>query len=396
MPRLSPIVLAVTALLVATAALAQETPVLTIGYLDLGQDPRYDDWGIHPVDIRSSTAITDRRAWPGAQLGLNDIERLKRVAKTGFALRRETVDDAAAMTAAIARMRGEGIEFFLIDAPGPVVAEVARAAGDGAVLFNTTATDDMLRNDACQAHLFHTAPSQAMMMDALAQFLVSKKWHEVLVLKGPLPEDAVTVKSFERAADLFGLDITDTRDFVPGADPRAREQNDLDFLTGRADYDVVFVADTDGEFALAVPYGVQDPAPVVGAAGLVPRAWHWSHTRNGAPQVHGRFERMHGRRMLESDWGAWVAMKLIGEAVARGKSTARDKVEAYLKSEKLRVVASKGPGMNFRPWSNQLRQPIYLTTGDWVAAKAPLAGFKHRTNNLDTLGIEERETTCKF
>ena len=29
-----------------------------------------------------------------------------------------------------------------------------------------------------------------MLMDALAQFLVAKKWRQALVLKGPRPEDA--------------------------------------------------------------------------------------------------------------------------------------------------------------------------------------------------------------
>jgi hypothetical protein len=27
---------------------------------------------------------------------------------------------------------------------------------------------------------------------------------------------------------------------------------------------------------------------------------------------------------------------------------------------------------------------------------APIEGFKHRTNDLDTLGYEERDTTCRF
>ena len=44
-----------------------ELPTVTIGYLDLIQDVRYEDWGVHPVDIRSATAIVDRRAYAGAR-----------------------------------------------------------------------------------------------------------------------------------------------------------------------------------------------------------------------------------------------------------------------------------------------------------------------------------------
>jgi ABC transporter substrate binding protein (PQQ-dependent alcohol dehydrogenase system) len=235
-----------------------------------------------------------------------------------------------------------------------------------------------------------------MLADAVAQYLVAQKWQDVLVLRGPLDEDHGMVVAFERAADLFGLDIEDVRDFVLGSDPRAREVNDLAFLTGRASYDAVFVADLDGEFALGVPYATQDPATVVGASGLVPRIWHWSYLRHGAPQVHGRFERMHGRRMGEADWGAWIAMKIIGNGIARAKTTDPAAVADYLRAGKFKIDGSKGPGMSFRPWNNQLRQPIMLTTGDWVTARAPVEGFKHRTNDLDTLGHDERDSTCKF
>ena len=61
-----------------SAAVAQdELPTITIGYLDLDEDIRYVDWGVHPVDIRSSTAIGDRRAYAGAQLGLEELGRLQ-------------------------------------------------------------------------------------------------------------------------------------------------------------------------------------------------------------------------------------------------------------------------------------------------------------------------------
>lgn len=381
-----------------TSAFAEdELPTIMIGFLDLEEDIRYDDWGVHPVDIRSATAIGDRRAYAGAQLGLVELERLRRVAKAEFAMERESVAGSAAMVDAITRMKGEGVSFFVLDAPSAVVADVAaRTAGQGVYLFNTTATGDELRNEQCQPHLFHTAASRAMLADAVAQYLKAQKWNDILVLRGPLEEDHLMVDAFERAVDLFGLDIDEIRDFVLGNDPRAREMNDLAFLTGSASYDAVFVADIDGEFAYGVPYATLDPAAVVGASGLTPKIWHWSYLRHGAPQVHGRFERMHTRRMGEADWGAWIAMKIIGNGIARAKSTDPAAVSEVLRGGKFRIDGSKGPGMGFRPWNNQLRQPIMLTTGDWVTARAPIEGFEHRTNDLDTLGHDERDSTCKF
>lgn len=379
------------------AAAQDELPTITIGYLELAEDIRYDDWGIHPVDIRSATAIEDRRAFSGAELGLEELKSLKRITKAHFAMERASGAGSADLIAAVDRLVEAGSRYFLIDAPDAVVAEVAAGTADqGIALFNTTATGDALRSETCQPHLFHTAASRTMLTDALAQYLVKRKWHEVLILQGPLPEDKETVSAFERSSVLFGLEITEIRDFVLGNDPRAREMNDLDFLTGDSDYEVVFVADADGEFALGVPYATQDPAPVVGASGLVPRIWHWSYMRHGAPQVHGRFERKFGRRMGSSDWGAWVAMKTIGNAIARTKTHDVMAVSAYLRGDKFKVDGSKGPGMSFRPWNNQLRQPILLTRENWTVARAPIEGFKNRTNNLDSLGVEARGSLCDF
>ena len=40
----------------AGPARAQDAPTLTIGYVDLIDDQRYLDWGIHPIDIRTGEA----------------------------------------------------------------------------------------------------------------------------------------------------------------------------------------------------------------------------------------------------------------------------------------------------------------------------------------------------
>jgi ABC transporter substrate binding protein (PQQ-dependent alcohol dehydrogenase system) len=56
----------------------------------------------------------------------------------------------------------------------------------------------------------------------------------------------------------------------------------------------------------------------------------------------------------------------------------------------------KGNRLNFRPWDNQLRQPLLLATHNWVVERAPLEGFLHQTNNLDALGFDKPESKCKF
>lgn len=385
------------ALMLCSAAAAEERPAFTFGYLDLADDIRYTRWGVHPVDIRSETNRVDLRPMAGAEMGVADIRAFGRRAGVQFTLRAERVADPASLPAALAAIRAEtGAFVFLIDAPGAALRDVAAATLDqDVILINVSAVDDRLRGEACAAHLLHTAPSRQMLADAAAQYLVARNWNEVLVLQGPLEEDARMVEAFRQAASTYGLKIDEERTFVLSNDPRMRDRNDLDLLTGRADYESVFVADIDREFARSVPYSTQDPAAVIGAAGLRPTPWHWSYLRHGAPQVHGRFERQTGRRMEGTDWAAWVAIRAIGEAIVRTASTAPHDLHAYLLGPDFRLDGSKGPALSFRPWNGQLRQPIMLATEDWVTAVAPLAGFVHQTNDLDTLGRDRRTSDCR-
>jgi ABC transporter substrate binding protein (PQQ-dependent alcohol dehydrogenase system) len=94
------------------------------------------------------------------------------------------------------------------------------------------------------------------------------------------------------------------------------------------------------------------------------------------------------------DWSAWVAMRAVITAYARTPSRAYEDVDGFLRSARLRLDGSKGVGLSFRTWSGQLRQPILLTTDNATIAMAPLEGFLHESNTLDTLGIDEREFVC--
>ena len=55
---------------------------------------------------------------------------------------------------------------------------------------------------------------------------------------------------------------------------------------------------------------------------------------------------------------------------------------------------AKGVQLSFRTWDGQMRMPIVLATHNAVIAEAPLDGFLHETNTLDTLGTDEPEQQC--
>ena len=294
-------------------------------------------------------------------------------------------------------MRDEDIRVFLLDLPLDVVTQLGAAlANRNLLLFNIRHTDDRLRGKACSPVLFHTLPSHSMLMDALAQFLFRKKWKEVLVLEGQDEKDKVLSAAFQRAARKFRLKVADVRPFVLGNDPRLRGQNNIPLLTAGEDYDVVFLADTVAEFGRYVPYNTQDARPVVGSEGLTPSAWHWTWERHGAPQLNQRFDKIAGRRMQDGDYAAWAAVKALVVAIARTKTTDIATLRAFMTSEDFTLDTYKGAPGNFRSWDNQLRQAILLHTYNAVIARAPITGFLHEKNHLDTLGADEPESTCSL
>lgn len=263
--------------------------------------------------------------------------------------------------------------------------------------MNISEKDNSIRSEQCHENLFHIIPSNRMLTDSLAQYLSDKKWRKVLILTGPLKEDEEKSNSFKESAKQFGLKVVDERKFLLGNDPRARDQNDLDFLTGSNKYDAVYISDTHREFSYKVPFATQQPAAVVGSAGLIARAWHWSYLRHGAPQVHGRFERMHNRRMTEENWASWVAMRMVAEALVRFKKDDNEiNFSKTFIDSNYKIGGSKGPALNFRPWNRQLRQTIMISSENWVTSIAPLEGFVHRDNNLDTIGMDAKTSKCNI
>ena len=375
---------------------ANEKEDFNIGYYDLEKDIRYDEWGVHPVDIRSKTNQLYKRPLAGAKLGLKDIKPFQRMAKVKFKLmdmRIKNIDTAA--DEILNHIHKNNIKIVLLDFPASELINIVSKISDlNIAVINISSKNNELRSFNCNKNLFHTIPSERMLTDSLAQYLSDKKWRKVLILTGPLEIDKAKSASFIESAKQFGLKIVDNRSFLLGNDPRARDQNDLDFLTGSAKYDAVYISDTHREFSYKVPFATHIPSAVLGSSGLTPRAWHWSYLRHGAPQVHGRFERMNKRRMTEEDWAAWVGMRAIAEALVRFKNNENFSFQDAFVSEKFKLDGSKGPVLNFRKWNRQLRQPIMLSTDNWVTSIAPLESFVHRVNNLDTIGIDSKTSKC--
>jgi ABC transporter substrate binding protein (PQQ-dependent alcohol dehydrogenase system) len=368
---------------------------VTIGYVDIAGDPRHE-----PIRAYERLILKTREhPFAGAQVGIEEAQALTRVLKIDFALERITVRSADEVAPAVVQaLDTRDIHFFVVDAPAEAFRPLATAVrGRDALIFNATAPDDWLRRDLCAREIVHTLPSLAMSMDALVQYLVARKWRDILALHGPLPVDAATTKAFEASVKKFGARVVAKKEFTTGTDPREREKNNPLLLSAvNRDYDVVFVADDAFDFVRQVPYQTVRARPVVGSIDLEPVAWHWTWERNGGPQINTRFWRAtNGRRMEGADWAAWIAVKMVVQATLRTRSADFEKQRQFILGDN-GFDGYKGLAVSVRRWDQQLRQAVFLAAPYAVVASAPVEGFLHRTNTLDSLGDDEPETPCKL
>jgi ABC transporter substrate binding protein (PQQ-dependent alcohol dehydrogenase system) len=391
-------VIVLAALLLAAPAWAPpqaaERRDFTFIYLYQEDDPDY-------AERRAYTGLKLRerkRPLPGAETAIKEVRILGRALGLRFRLEEVALSRSEDPSRRLRQLVEEGAgRIFLLDLPLKAVQALSAAfATEQVILFNVRHGDESLRQEGCAPSLFHTIPSLAMRSDALAQFLAAKRWSRVLVLEGEGEADRAFSAAFQASARKFGLKVVAVHPFVLSNDPRQREQNNIALLTAEPAHDVVFLADDYGEFGRYVPFSTHRPRPVVGSEGLVPSAWHWAWERHGAPQLNQRFDKVAGRLMGDEDWAAWAAVRIVVEALARGGSSDVDGIRRTMISDDFTFDLYKGNPGSFRPWNHQLRQPIVLRTHNATIERAPLPGFLHQTNNLDTLGLDAPESRCRF
>lgn len=381
-----------------TAAVAQ-APVpaaqkIGIGYLQVESEE------ILPLSRIDTPPEDDGRA--GAQLGIRDNQTTGRFTKQDFTLTEEKATNEEEALAALDKLLAADIRMIVVDAPAAIQPKLAdRAATKDALIFNGNATDDGLRAENCRVNLFHTAPSRAQLADALAQYMAWKKWRRWFLISGVHPNDKAFADALRRAAKRFGQQIVEEREYKDAGGSRRTDsgheqvQQQMPVFTQRAaEHDVMVVADESEVFGAYLPYRAWDARPVIGTSGLVPATWHPAHEQWGGTQLQSRFERAAKRRMTSRDYQAWMAVRVIGEAVIRTKSTDAKALRQHILSPDFGLGAFKGQAVTFRSWDRQLRQPILLTTLQMVVTVSPQQGFLHQKFETDTLGVDEPESKC--
>ncbi len=340
----------------------------------------------------------------GAEQGLNEVNTTGKFLGWNFKLYVETLPAGADVAAATARLLTHGPAIIVSDLRAADLLALADApAVKGSLILDMRTTEDSLRQQQCRANVFHILPNQAMRTDALAQFLVEKRWTRWFLLQGPTPGDAVYAADVRRSAARYGARIVadKTYDYNPGSrrsDTGYQQiQTQMPLATQvRTDYDVLFVADETDLFGDYLPYNTFAARPVVGTQGLIASAWTPAFQSYSALQMQHRFKQFAHREMTERDYGGWLAVNIIGDAVIRGRTVSPAGIRAYLRSDNFLIAGFKGQGLTFRTWDQQLRQPVLIAQPLMVISMSPQNGFLHPGYTTDTLGFDQPETQCRL
>jgi ABC transporter substrate binding protein (PQQ-dependent alcohol dehydrogenase system) len=348
------------------------------------------------VEIVYLSAPGNAQAIAGARLGISDDNGTGRFLGQSFRLREiaisaEKIEDDASSSLVVA------------DLPSPRLLELADLpAMRDATILDVATTDDALRAESCQSNVLHILPNRAMLADALMQYLVTKNWRRIMLLVGHDPTDRLYAEAMRRAAQKFRVPIVAEREW--SFNPAAQQADTGHFqvnaevaeATRGEDYDVLIVADEADNFGDQLAYRTDKPRPVAGTQGLTPTAWSPVFDEYASTQLQNRFQREAHRPMTARDYAGWLAARAIGEAATRSGKTDPRPIGTFMRTGDFQLAGYKGTPLSFRPWDGQLRQPVLLVDDRSLVSISPQPGFLHQFNELDTLGIDQPETQCRF
>jgi ABC transporter substrate binding protein (PQQ-dependent alcohol dehydrogenase system) len=374
-------------------------PAKTLSVVYLGK--KYEE----PLPLSyAEKPITDKGI-QGARLMLKEAKQAGRFVGYDFNLIEAIVRRDGDVAAKAKEILAKGDAFIIADLePKDLLAVADLPEAKNSVIVNIRSSEDALRQEECRSNVFHIIPDYAMRADALAQYLIWKRWPNWFVMRGTTDKDKEYAEMVKRSAARFGGKVVGEKvyDLPPGArntdSGYQQVQGQIPLETESApEHDVIWVANSDQGFGDYLLYRSYKPDLVVGTQGLQAIAWDPSYTEYGAMHLQDALPKIAHRPPTERDYTAWLGFRAIADGAMKSGTTTPKDVKAYLLSDKFRLEGFKGQAMTFRPWDQQLRQPIILGGGTRTPVSvSPQEGFLHPTNVTDTLGFDQPETKCKF
>jgi ABC transporter substrate binding protein (PQQ-dependent alcohol dehydrogenase system) len=382
----------------ATGGAAAAKPVKVVKIYYLGK--RYPE----PPPLSIAEPIVTDKGIQGARAGLIDNNRTGQFLGVNFQLINDRIPVQGDIVAKAKEILKGGDALIVADLePKDLLAVADLPEAKNSIILNIRSSADQLRQQDCRYNVFHIIPSWAMRADALAQYLILKKWPSWFIMRGVTPADIQFANDAKRSAKRYGGDVVGERVYKFNAGGRRLSSGHQQIQTqmpeateGAPEHDVIWVADTLDDFGDYLNYRSYTPRPIVGTQGLRAVAWDDNYTEYGGQQFNVAIEKLAHRDPTERDYTAWLAVRVLGDAVLHSGKTSVPAIREYITKDTFRVAGWKGEAMNFRPWDHQLRQPILLAGYKTLITISPQEGFMHPGHLTDTLGFDQPETQCHF
>jgi ABC transporter substrate binding protein (PQQ-dependent alcohol dehydrogenase system) len=355
----------------ALAQVGTQPVVPTASFVYLSRESAQDARG-----SLSEPVVADY-GWRGAQFAMNELNANGQFLGKHFELTKLVVAREDDLRTRVREVIGQHPALVVADLEPDdllAVADMAEARDD--VIIDARASADPLRAKDCRAGVFHVLPSWKMRADALAHFFIAKQWRRWVLLSGPSADDRAYAAALRSTAHAAGVQLVADAALPANDVDNPLTQAQLDSRIAALTrlplpYDLVVVTDSAGAVGERVMFNTAVSRLVAGTQGLRATAWDPQFHDFAARGFAYRFAQFASREMNERDYGNWLAVTVLGEAVLRGKVSEPPAVAGYLRSKDFSVAAFKGEPLRFLPGSQQLAQPLLLFGPRVLVALAP-------------------------
>jgi branched-chain amino acid transport system substrate-binding protein len=263
---------------------------------------------------------------------------------------------------------------------GQAEALAAIASQAQVPFFNVGETSDAFRRDGASRYVFHVEASDAMYLDAMGQLAAEQGLTRWAIISDTGDRGTALAARAERAAAKSGCEIAGTVMVPPALPVYFAEIEDLMAVEA----DVIFVlAEYQDQFPLMVqmeelgvttpvlsfPHTITQTRDFIAASRsrlpiLNPRhrvaLWDTTNTAPGAEDFNLQVRARYAEPADPTAWAAFHAIKIIIDTVRATGSTDAEAMIAHLENPETTFDVAKGPGVSFRSWDHQLRQPLAI------------------------------------
>ena len=148
--------------------LASESQEIKIAYLTQKQQV--------PAALSNLAPFIEDKGLQGALLGLKDNNTTGQFTQQNYFLEQVIVPIGGDVKQAFSQVLKQGIQLVIVNLPAQQLVELHQLNNNQALLFDVATRTDAFRKNQCLADVLHILPSRAMRADALAQYMLKKRW----------------------------------------------------------------------------------------------------------------------------------------------------------------------------------------------------------------------------